>query len=366
MKRSLWLSMLTLFMLCFGGARQAWANPFEYTWHEEAPGVWAAIRQDPFELPQEGNSLFVVTEQGVLLFDAGGSPAMGESILAKVRSVTQKPITHIVISHWHMDHMRGLDTVLRAFPDADVIAHPHTREFLLSVQERWLKRRVSMVPNIKKAAGDALRKNVDFSGRPLIAPERAWIENGLKIVDQLDRENHRTVLAAPNTTVTDRLTFYLGSREIQLIHPANAHTAGDIILWLPHEKLVATGDVVNGPIPLNPSPYVNEYPAVLEQIKGLEFKSLVPGHGPILHDAAYLDLLAETIELAGTQMRKLVAQGLSEADAESKLDLSSVEERFTHGDPFLKNRFQDYVLGAPGLSQAAYAAATGKAPTESF
>ena len=366
MKIRLWLLIFAVVTMNFGLPRPAWANPFEYIWHEEAPGVWAAVRQDPFELPQEGNCLFVVTEQGVLLFDAGGSPAMGESIIAKVRSVTKQPITHIVISHWHMDHNRGLDTILHSFPNAEVIAHPHTREFLLSVQERWLKRRMSMVPNIRKGVGEALSKNLDLSGRPLIAPERAWLEQGLKNVDQLDAENHRTVLAAPNTTITDRITFYLGGREIQLIHPANAHTAGDVILWLPQEKIVATGDVVNGPIPLNPSPYLNDYPGVLAQIKALGFTTLVPGHGAVLHDTAYIDLVAETLDLAKTQMKKLVAQGLAEEDAESKLDLSAVEERFTHGDPFLKNRFQDYLLGAPGLAQAAYAAATGKAPKESF
>ena len=69
----------------------AFANPFEYTWQQLAPSVWAGIRQDPFELPQEGNSMFVVTGDGVVVFDAGGSPLMGESIVAKVKSVTSHP-----------------------------------------------------------------------------------------------------------------------------------------------------------------------------------------------------------------------------------------------------------------------------------
>src|SRR3954454_19524583 len=139
---------LLLSLLLF--ASIARANPFEYRWQELAPGVWAAIRQDPFELPQEGNSVFVVTDQGVVVFDAGGSPLMGESIVAKVRSVTDKPVTHVIISHWHGDHMRGLQAIQSAFPRVAIIAHPFSRDFITANKATWLKRRVTMVPNIRK------------------------------------------------------------------------------------------------------------------------------------------------------------------------------------------------------------------------
>ena len=70
------------------------ANPFAYQFEELAPGVWGAIRPDPLELPQEGNAVFVVTRAGVVLFDAGGSPAMGEAIVAKVKSLTSAAWWH--------------------------------------------------------------------------------------------------------------------------------------------------------------------------------------------------------------------------------------------------------------------------------
>jgi glyoxylase-like metal-dependent hydrolase (beta-lactamase superfamily II) len=344
---------------------QATANPFEYTWQELAPGIWAAIRQDPFELPQEGNSVFVVTAQGVVVFDAGGSPAMGEAIVAKVRSITNQPITHVIISHWHGDHMRGLQAIQTAFPPVQIVAHPYSRDFVVATQDRWLKRRVSMVPNIRKAVGNALSKNQDLSGRALIEPEKVWLQNGLTITDQLDRENNRTTYVIPNATFEDHMTLYLGGKEIRFLHPGNAHTAGDIIMWLPQDKIVATGDIVTGPIPLMPSAYTNDYVGVLRKIKDLGFETLVPGHGPLEHDSKYIDLLAETIQTVSTQMKALVAQGLSQENAVAKIDFSSVEKRFTHGDPFLANRFQDYVSNSP-LPDAAYLVETGKGPKEVF
>jgi glyoxylase-like metal-dependent hydrolase (beta-lactamase superfamily II) len=341
------------------------ANPFEYSWDELAPGVWAAIRQDPFELPQEGNAVFIVTGQGVVLFDAGGSPAMGESIVAKVRSLTDQPITHVVLSHWHADHMRGLQAIQASFPRVQILAHPHSRDLIATNQDAWLKRRASMVPNIRKRFSATLAKHQDFAGRPLIPEEQAWLERGLAIADQLDRENNRTTFVVPNVTFTDRFTLFLGGEEIQFLHPGNAHTAGDIILWLPKEHIVATGDIVTAPIPLMPSPYTDTYVAVLDTIKSLGFKALVPGHGPVEHDAQYVDLLIDTIRLASTQMHRLVAQGLPQEQAVAQVDLSSVATRFTHGDAFLAHRFDDYVARS-ALPEAAYLVATGKGPKESF
>ena len=344
-------------------AARALANPFEYAWTNLAPGVWAAIRSDPFELPQEGNAVFVVTEQGVVLFDAGGSPAMGEAIVAKVRSVTSQPITCVVLSHWHGDHMRGLQSIRAAFPGVQILAHPHTRDEIAATQDRWLKRRMTMAPNARKAVQGALASGQDLSGRPLIPEEKAWLENGLSVVDQLDRENNLTTYVVPTGTFEERLTLHLGGREIRFLRLGNAHTAGDVILWLPQEKIVATGDVVTAPIPLMPSAYTGDYPAVLAEIKALGFRTLVPGHGAVQSDAAYLDLMSETIRLVGDQMRRLVDTGVSREDAVTKIDLATVEPRFTHGDPFLVNRFQDYFAPVP---EAAFAAATGKPPEEKF
>jgi cyclase len=365
MKKLLGCILSALAFVMVSPMDKASANPFEYTWQQLAPGVWGAIRQDPFELPQEGNSVFVVTDQGVVVFDAGGYPAMGEAIVAKVRSVTDKPITHVVISHWHGDHMRGLQAIQTAFPQVQIFAHPHSRDFIVATQDKWLKRRISMVPNIRKALGDALSKNQDMSGRPLIKEEKDWLQKGLAIADQIERENSRTAYVIPNATFEDQMTLYMGGKEIQFLHLGKAHTAGDIIMWLPQEKIVATGDIVTAPIPLMPSPYTNDYVGVLNRIKALGFNTLVPGHGLVEHDSQYIDLLIATIQTVSTQMRTFVAQGLSEEQAIAKLDFSGVEKRFTHGDPFLTNRFQDYVASM-ALADAAYLVETGKGPKEVF
>lgn len=356
-------AVLSIALLCW--VSEGRANPFEYQWQQLSPAVWAAVRQDPFELPQEGNSVFVVGDRGVVVFDAGGSPSMGEAIVAKVRSVADRPITHVILSHWHGDHMRGLQGIHDAFPHAQIFAHAHTREFIVATQDRWLKRRVTMVPNIRRSVDAALKNQRDLADRPLIAAERKWLENGLAISDQLDRENQRTTYVIPDVTFVDRMTLYMGGEEIQLLCLGRAHTAGDLIMWLPRERIVATGDIVTGPIPLMPSPYTRDYVGVLDRIKALDFKMLIPGHGQVEYGSQYVDLLIDTIHTVSTQMHSFVAQGMQQEQAIRSLNLSAVEQRYTHGDAFLTNRFQDYVSSG-SLAEAAYLMETNNDPKEVF
>jgi glyoxylase-like metal-dependent hydrolase (beta-lactamase superfamily II) len=358
------LVLTALLLVQAGVAGTASANPFAYAWQELAPGVWGGIRQDPFELPQEGNSVFVVTGQGVVVFDAGGSPLMGEAIVAKVRSLTDQPITHVIISHWHGDHMRGLQAIQAAFPRVAIYAHPFSRDFIATTQDRWLKRRVNMVPNIRKALDAALHADKDLQGRPLIAQEKAWLLAGQSIADQLDRENNRTTYVVPNAAFTERMTLYLGGRELQFLHLGSSHTAGDLVLWLPKEQIVATGDIVTAPIPLMPSPYTDDYVGVLRKIEALGFRTLVPGHGAVQHDGAYVDLLIDMLGTVSAQMKALVAGHASKEEAIARIDYAAVESRFTHGDPFLTNRFHDYVSSA--LADAAYLVETGAGIKETF
>jgi glyoxylase-like metal-dependent hydrolase (beta-lactamase superfamily II) len=294
MVKRCWLTCAVI-ALALGPLTSATANPFEYEWHALTPAIWAAIRRDPFELPQEGNAVFVVTDRGVVVFDAGGSPAMGQAIVAKVRSVTDQPITHVVISHWHGDHMRGLQALRAAYPQAQIFAHPQARDFIVATQDKWLTRRVKMVPSIRRAVTEALNKQQDLSGRPLLPEERKWLENGLANTDQLDSENRSTTYVIPDSTFEERMTLYLGREEVQLLHLGRAHTAGDVVMWLPREGILATGDIVTGPIPLMPSAYTRDYVEVLNRIKRLGFRTLVPGHGALESDTQYVDLMIDLI-----------------------------------------------------------------------
>ena len=155
-----------------------------------------------------------------------------------------------------------------------------------------------------------------------------------------------------------KYTIEPGQRRIELLHLGHANTAGDIVMWLPAERIVATGDIV-----VLPSPYAFNVPPTawaetLRNINKLEYEQLVPGHGPVQRDSEYVDLVIEAAESIAGQRDTLLADGASLEEIEEALDLSAFEQRFTDGDAYVKI-FYDAWFEQP-FRQAAMKALTGE------
>lgn len=350
--QKVWLSGL-LILIFFSAPVHA--DPFAQQWQELASGVWAGIRPDSTRTPVLGNTTLVVSSEGVVVFDGGGAPLASERVVQKVRELGTAPVTHIVVSHWHGDHDFGIFRILEAFPDAQVIAHPYTRaklgkntlddsfmnEYVLKVRERLAAKTYS-------------------TGQPMSEADVGRYQDLLDHAELIDQQQKASVLTYPNLTFTDSLTIWSGEREIQLLHLGNANTAGDVILYLPREKLIATGDMVVAPTPYGFGSYPRAWAESLRKLKQLEHVALIPGHGEVQHNEDYLDLLIETMDSVAAQMAVLVAEGLDAETAATKLDFSAVQPRFTGGDAFLDRLF-DIWFKSP-IANAAWKEARGEDP----
>lgn len=197
-------------------------------------------------------------------------------------------------------------------------------------------------------------------GAPLSERDRARFRQFLEDGELLDREYRRIDPLYPSVTFGDSVVIHQGNREVHLLHLGRANTAGDIVMWLPGEKIVAAGDIVVRPTPYGFGSYPREWAATLERIKALGYETLVPGHGDIQTDTDYVDLLIETLTLVADQIKTLVAEGLTEEEATERLDFSAVEARFTGGDAFLAGRFKSWFKRP--IAQAAYRIETGESP----
>jgi glyoxylase-like metal-dependent hydrolase (beta-lactamase superfamily II) len=105
------------------------------------------------------------------------------------------------------------------------------------------------------------------------------------------------------------------------------------------ESIVASGDIVVAPVPYGFGSYPAGWAATLKQIKATNYRTLIPGHGPLQTDTAYVDLLIEALEGVTAQVNAMIAQGKSLDEIRKSVDFSKVEPRFTKGDPILKRFF---------------------------
>lgn len=310
-------------------------DPFLPEFSELAPGVWVGVRPSNPRFPVMGTTTFVVTSEGVIVFDGGGSPLYAERIIEKVRSITDRPVTHVVVSHWHGDHNFGIYRFVEEYPGVEIVAHSFTQAVFEGARIRYIDDYPDAVPGIKTQLEEALETGKTGTGEPLPDHLRTRYETMLKDADVIHQEFNRAKVQPATVTFDKKMVIHSGGRDIELLHLGTGNTAGDIVMWLADERIVAAGDIVVHPIPytfnVDPGPWVK----TLDALKALDYRILVTGHGELQYDTAYIDLLQETANGIAAQRDKLVAAGVEEEDAIKELDFSPYEERFTGGDPLM-------------------------------
>jgi cyclase len=186
------------------------------------------------------NCTIVATAEGVLTVDAPYTRPLCEAVIAHARRLSPQPIRWVVSSHHHGDHTLHLEAFA---PPAQVIGHVENRACVLDTAEYERQRFMGHYP-----------------------------EAGYESV----------TITPPSLTYTDRLTLYLGEREIHLWHPGPAHTAGDTVLFLPAERLAVVADLLfNGVHPVARNASIGGWIAALDALRGMDLATVVPGHGPI-------------------------------------------------------------------------------------
>jgi len=327
-------------------------------WEELKPGVWVAHRENSPQLPVMGNTTVVIHDLGVLVFDGGGVPLWADRVLAKIEQLTSAPVTHVVISHWHGDHNLGIHRYRERYPAVEFVAHSFTRAAMLGATMDYAKALPESVATQSERYERWLHNGTFDNGSPMAATDRPWFEAFLDNADLIDREYKGSRITPPTLTFAEKLVLHLG-RRIELLHLGRGNTAGDVALWLPEERILAVGDQVVRPTPYGGRSYPREWSGILRHWREVKFDYLVPGHGSVLRDKEYLDLLIETLDSVAEQVEGFVARGLSQSEASETLDLSKLESRFTGGDDFLARRFERWFRGPVAVT--AYREVVGEA-----
>jgi len=337
------VAMLAL-STCPAIAAEQTLDPLQQVFTELAPGVWLGNRPDSTRLPVTPNTVFIIGDEGVVVFDGGNLPLVAERVIARIRELTDRPVTHVIASHWHMDHVLGLAQYRKAFPGVQIVAHPYTREVMaryLASNEQNMR---TTVPDNLPGIQAMLDASDQGKGPELDAQTATWFRQFAEHAELLDQQYQGFEVAYPNLTVSDQLVIHSGSHEIIVLHPGTGNTPGDLVLWLSAEKILASGDIVVWPTPYGHGGHPADWAQTLDNISAMDWKILVPGHGDVQTDRGYLQLLAATLRSVASQMGPLASSGVNQQEAANKLDLSAFEEQFTGGDAFLQARFHEWFV----------------------
>ena len=211
----------------------------------EKKETFTKLAEGAYCLTAEGdpNSGVIVGDDSVMVVDARATPSMAQDLMRHIRTVTDKPIKYVLLTHYHAVRVMGAS----GYGAEYIIASKGTHELIKERGAQDFKSEVQRFPRLFQDVGSV--------------PGLTW----------------------PNLVFDRELTIWLGSREVRIMHVGAGHTKGDTIAWLPKEKVLFAGDLVEeGATPYCGDAHLEEWPATLERLSALKPKRLVPGRGEAL------------------------------------------------------------------------------------
>ena len=282
-----------------------------FGFNEIAEGVYHIVGTG--SLSAGANSVAIVNEEDVMLVDSHISPAAAFVLQEELLNITDKPIRYVVNTHFHFDHADGNQVF---GDDVEVIGHRFTREALEGdpLGGRTFQTFTSGIPG----QIEQLRSDVAAASDA----DRADLEEQLFVL-----ENYRDALAEvrptpPNLTLDRKMTIFSGDREIQLLFLGRAHTGGDVLVYLPAEGILCTGDLLVEGLAFMGDAYVNEWIDTLDVVAELEFDTVLPGHGSAFTGKDKVASFKSVLADLWTQTNQLHGQGVSAEDAAAMVDLT--------------------------------------------
>ena len=296
-----------------------------HRFEEVAEGVWHVSGTGAVHTMS--NAMVLVGEFDSLVVDSHVTPAAARALIDSIPAVTDKPVRYLVNSHYHFDHAHGN----QAFPEGvEIIGHEFTRAKLNGdlgnvLEENTFRSFSDPVPTmVAQLAEQAANENDPR--------RRAELEQRHRVQSDYMDAIQEVVPTPPNITLERKMTLFQavadGSREIQLHHFGRAHTGGDVVIFLPQEKIVFTGDMMLPGLAYMGDGHVDEWPAALDGLKNLDFDIWLPGHGPVMRSREMIDNFQAYLNDFWPAVVEMYEEGIPAEEAAATIDMTAHADNF--------------------------------------
>src|SRR5262245_39943881 len=291
-----------------------------YRFEKIADGVFYATATG--SMVTGSNNVVIVGDRDVLVVDTGTTPAAARAFVQDLKLVTPKAVRYVVNTHFHYDHTDGNQVYAGK---ADIIAHQFVKEAIdtLDVLHRE-PYRTSQLTNVPRRI-EMLKGQIASEKDP--AAKRT-LEQQLKVAQDGFEQLKEIKPTPPNVTFTSKRVIDLGGREVQLLFLGRGHTNGDTVIYLPKERIVATGDLMESQVAYMGDAQFDEWIATLEALKRLDFETDLPGHGAPFKDKGLITAFQGYLRDLMKQTADLRKQGLAAEAAAQKVDLTAYRTAF--------------------------------------
>jgi cyclase len=291
------------------------------------------------------NSVVIVNENDVLVFDTFSRVSIARTLLAEIRKITDKPVRYVVNSHHHPDHWSGNEVFAEAFPDVEIISTAEAREFMLNIENSWPPVWSEQLRQQQAVLDKEISTGKQEDGTVFTAEQRREEEKEVGLLRNWVGELMKVKRTHPTLTYKDVLTLRHGGREFIFMDVVGDAT-GTTVLYLPKEKVLATGDALHYPLPdFNFNLPLSRLNKSLKELNELDVQMIIPGHGPALPGKEALKLTIELQDSVIRQVGEIVKRGTVTVEEMAKLvNVNSIREKFPRQDEAFKTQF-DHIVG---------------------
>jgi glyoxylase-like metal-dependent hydrolase (beta-lactamase superfamily II) len=223
-----------------------------------------------FTAEGDPNTGIVVGDNAVMVIDTQATPVMAQDVIRRIREVTDKPIKYVVLSHYHAVRVLGAS----GYRPEHIVASRDTYDLIVERGEQDMKSEIERFPRLFRAVESV--------------PGLTW----------------------PTLVFEKRMTLWLGKLQVEIMQLGRGHTKGDTVVWLPQEKILFSGDLVEyQATPYTGDAYLTDWPATLDAIAALKPEKLVPGRGASLQTPAQVQAGLDGTRSFITEMFETVKRG---------------------------------------------------------
>lgn len=242
-----------------------------------ADGVYAAIAAPRYKV--NSNAAVILTNDGVVVVDSHSKASAALALYREIRRVTKLPIKKIINTHFHWDHWQGNQAYRDEFPDVEIITSRRTEERLLDPDANnggvgYVDKQIAAMP------GEINRLKADILAADNPA-RKARLEANLLQAEAYLEELLQFRPALPTRTLNNSVKLEEGGRTIEVLLLGRAHTDGDVFIYLPKEKVVATGDALIDWMPFMNDAFIEDWVDTLSALERFDFTRIIPGHGEV-------------------------------------------------------------------------------------
>jgi len=289
-----------------------------YKFQEIKPGIYSAIGTGTLNVGS--NSAVIVNQDDVLIVDSHITPEAARVMLREIKAITDKPVKFLVNTHFHFDHTDGNQVF---GPEVLIFGHEFTRKKLAGdfLNEPIFVNSLAGIPRQIETLQGQIASDQDPS-------VKARHEQQLKVTQAYQEQVKEVRPVPPNVSFPASMELTRGGREIRLLFLGRGHTGGDIVVYLPKERVVASGDLLVNGIANLVDGYVNDWPDALDKLGALDFDDVIPGHGEPFKGKEKIGFFQSYLRDLWQQANKLHDEGVSPEEAAKRIDMSSHKPHF--------------------------------------